>query len=533
MNVYFNLRFLLFSLTICICTLVCFNHCSPSECYLDTKHEQCVLRQKETGCFRAAVFEHNRIDIEGNLHESIRRNLVIHNDAIALAAANGAEIIVLPEDGIVHDRNRNAYKQVLEEIPNPQDLTQDNNNPCLFEEQYKQQPILRNLSCVARQNNIYVVANYGTKEACQTHEQCPSGFLMLNTNVIFNTKGEFIRRYRKFNTYAEIFDKAPNMERVFFDTEFGRFGIVTCFDILFKEPTLGLAEENKIDTLLFPTWWYDQVPLLTAVQVQDAWSTALGVNMLAANVHIHRLGSIGSGIFSRDSRLYTTSSDKKAKLLIKSLPIKYDSNITCLEPDKEIDVDFNSKQSDEEYNHLHLPLLKTDHIEPFTSTEGVKDICIGTENKFCCSFSYKISEMQAGKSLNNLIFIVRDSLRKGTFQWYEQTCAVSSLVDPWRSNITLSIADSGFAVFDSLEIRAHGSDLTKYMFPISGHNVRKLVDKSKCKYRCTHHSNDQKLNVTNNECKYTLTKSEEPVYSAGLYGRVYERDNVIRLPHNS
>lgn len=52
-------------------------------------------------------------------------------------------------------------------------------------------------------------------------------------------------RYHKYNLYFEkAFDVPPRPETVTFDTPFaGRFGLITCFDILFAEPALTLVEK--------------------------------------------------------------------------------------------------------------------------------------------------------------------------------------------------------------------------------------------------------------------------------------------------
>lgn len=61
--------------------------------------------------------------------------------------------------------------------------------------------------------------------------------------------GLLVARYHKYNLYFEAaFDAPPEPEIVTFDTPFaGKFGLITCFDILFQEPTVMLTE--KVGTL--------------------------------------------------------------------------------------------------------------------------------------------------------------------------------------------------------------------------------------------------------------------------------------------
>lgn len=56
-------------------------------------------------------------------------------------------------------------------------------------------------------------------------------------------------RYHKHNLYfEEAFDSPPQPEIITFDTPFaGRFGLITCFDILFHKPTVTLLERVRND----------------------------------------------------------------------------------------------------------------------------------------------------------------------------------------------------------------------------------------------------------------------------------------------
>lgn len=60
-----------------------------------------------------------------------------------------------------------------------------------------------------------------------------------------SSDGLLLARYHKYNLYfEEAFDVPPRAETVTFDTPFaGTFGLITCFDILFAEPTIALVEK--------------------------------------------------------------------------------------------------------------------------------------------------------------------------------------------------------------------------------------------------------------------------------------------------
>ena len=79
--------------------------------------------------------------------------------------------------------------------------------------------------------------------------------------------GNLIAVYDKrnlFMTEKKIFD-LPNLEIVTFPTEFGKFGLMTCFDAMYQHPFLDLVLDQDITTLVFPTAWSNIPPHLTAV----------------------------------------------------------------------------------------------------------------------------------------------------------------------------------------------------------------------------------------------------------------------------
>lgn len=49
-------------------------------------------------------------------------------------------------------------------------------------------------------------------------------------------------RYHKHNLCEEPQFDIPEVEVVTFETPFGRFGLFTCFDILFHDPAILLVE---------------------------------------------------------------------------------------------------------------------------------------------------------------------------------------------------------------------------------------------------------------------------------------------------
>lgn len=166
--------------------------------------------------------------------------------------------------------------------------------------------------------------------------------------------GSLAARYHKQNLYFEKeFDTPPRLEVVTFDTPFaGRFGVFTCFDILFHDPTVRLLEKvhkvaqcfimdanefikslnvylhlsQGIRQMIFPTAWMNLLPLLTAIQIQRAVSLGANVTLLAANLRHDSKAMTGSGIFTPSTSIYHHAfhhpgGPEEGKLLVLRIPV--------------------------------------------------------------------------------------------------------------------------------------------------------------------------------------------------------------------
>lgn len=153
---------------------------------------------------------------------------------------------------------------------------------------------LQDISCAAKKYEMYIVINHQEKVNCK--ENCPEdGFLVYNTNVVFDREGVVIARYRKYNLFYEfgtnITSKAVPST---FTTDFGvTFGQFICFDILFQTPTLNLTRDLGITDIVYSTNWVAVLPFAFSFETQAGWAYANDVNFLAAGLNNPKTASGG------------------------------------------------------------------------------------------------------------------------------------------------------------------------------------------------------------------------------------------------
>ncbi|KAL0867648.1 hypothetical protein ABMA27_008399 [Loxostege sticticalis] len=223
-----------------------------------------------------------------------RGNLANYQKHIQDAAEQNADIIVFPEMTLGRGGD-----QV--EVPIGGRLV-DYPVPALNPDKYHE--ILVNVSAAALEHGIYVVINTEEVVDCTSNpvgEDCPEAKRYLfNTNVVFDRSGAIIDRYRKINLFGER-SRTPALtpDLGVFDTDFGvKFGHYICFDLMFQVPALQVVEKLNINDVIFTTMWFSEMPYLSAVQIQQAYAYAMGINFLASGANRVEVGSAGSGIYS-------------------------------------------------------------------------------------------------------------------------------------------------------------------------------------------------------------------------------------------
>jgi len=365
--------------------------------------------------------------------EIVTRNVANYVKYIGEAAEQGADIIVFPEIGLVSYQSGTSYATPL---PNPDDMV----NPC-DDTSSNVTEAIRTLSCAARSKNIYVVVNVPEVAPCDNSSSNCSVYY--NCNVVFDRNGTIVARYRKFNLFGEAgFSTTPDAEISILDTDFGvKFGIFTCFDLMFEKPAVQLVKEWGVTDIIFPTAWFSELPFLTAVQAQTSWSYRWDVNFLASGYNEPRVGSAGSGIYAgRAGRIKAIMPTvPTTQLLVANVTKKTlqnsKSNLKHLSNGDNIIEEFpfeNLFSNSIAENNSGIKMGR-DYLEPYETLllneghfVGEKTLC---HNELCCDFQLDMHSDRQDQNTSVKDYVYRlavfDGIRSFTYATGGvQVCAV-------------------------------------------------------------------------------------------------------------
>jgi predicted amidohydrolase len=160
--------------------------------------------------------------------QSSRENLVQFSELIAKAADQKADIVCLPE-GITLVGTDHDYISASEVVPGP---------------------TTEFLGKIARKYNLYIVAGILEK----------NGDTVFNTAVLIDRDGNFAGKYRKVSLPREEIDGGitPGNSFPVFDTDFGKIGLMVCWDVTFPEPARALAQKGA-EIIFLPIWGGDVI----------------------------------------------------------------------------------------------------------------------------------------------------------------------------------------------------------------------------------------------------------------------------------
>jgi predicted amidohydrolase len=106
-------------------------------------------------------------------------------------------------------------------------------------------PTSARLGKLSRELNSYIVAGIYEKE----------GDVLYNTAILMGRDGKMVGKYRKTHLPREEWEAGitPGDEYPVFDTDFGKVGLIICWDVQFPEPSRAMARKGA-EVLLLPIW---------------------------------------------------------------------------------------------------------------------------------------------------------------------------------------------------------------------------------------------------------------------------------------
>ncbi len=154
---------------------------------------------------------------------SAEENVKLFVETIDRTAPPKADIILLPE-GITIVGTGKKFDDVAEPVPGP---------------------TTQRLGEAARRHNAYIVAG--------VYERDGPG--LYNTAVLIDRTGRFAGKYRKVYIPREETEGGllPGSDYPVFETDFGRIGMMICWDVQYPDPARGLALRGA-EMILMPIW---------------------------------------------------------------------------------------------------------------------------------------------------------------------------------------------------------------------------------------------------------------------------------------
>lgn len=481
-----------------------------------------VAGHRSSSSYKAGVFQHvDPSDPQRTLDDVMRQSVATYEQWTRTASSLGVEILVFPEYGVTGvsvPSERSSMRPYLQVLPGIE-LGPEPWNPCLESDDATfNTTILRSLSCVARDNGLVLVVNIPTLVRCSATDDpsCPSdGGYQFNTDVALDANGTVMATYHKMNLYHEpAFDPPPypSDHVTVFETDFATFGLLTCFDLLWHDPTVALVAERGVRHLVMPTAWIDGLPFLISVQSQMAWAIGLDVALLAANVQNSQDGYRGSGIYDgrRGYLSYVYGPYDVDRLIVADVPSSENGTAAVTTTVAEAPFfNYSGIIYDDLSNYTFVAL----NASRKTGRQGSATL---THGNLTCALEYAFEETVDDGDYFLAGYEGRVTLGDGDYRLAVQTCALLWCQD---ADVTLCVHPPVTSHARLVALQLVGRFDTAYVYPSLLRHDALLVDTSEWSFV---------TNVTNSggaavEMRTEPGFSHRPLVAA-LYGRLYDLD---------
>ena len=195
----------------------------------------------------------------------------------------GANVIVTPEyinTGVAIPRSARIHLST----PVPEAPT----GKPLFDELFKDAGLHENLVHYSRL--AHEVAAYLVTTVVERDVDDEGDISYFNTAVAFDPEGRLVGKYRKINLYIwEYLNLTRGTDVGYFDTPYGRFGLLLCFDALWPT-TWGALKSEDVDFFILQSFW-EHAPI-TGQMAMNMLSDMSGLPVVWSN---QQRGGLGGG----------------------------------------------------------------------------------------------------------------------------------------------------------------------------------------------------------------------------------------------
>ncbi|XP_058838304.1 vanin-like protein 1 isoform X2 [Topomyia yanbarensis] len=448
------------------------------------------------------------------------KNLERYIELINSTEADTVDIMVFPEYGL------NAI-ETASFVPAPSERIAPCNN-------YEYESIVRDLSCMAKVRQKYLVVNLVEKALCPENDDwrvcAPDGLYRFNTNVVFDRNGFVIARYRKYNLFGERgINTTLSAESVRFETDFGvTFGTFICFDLMFENPALQLIRDGVTD-IIFTTMWFSELPFLSGVQIQQAWAYQNNVNFLASGASHPAIGSTGTGVFAgKHGRIVAVMNyQADVKLYVAQVP-KIDKPQATIA--RQPIIKYNpSEMSSLKLKRDQIDAYETVNLRLESNSDYKLTLC---QNQLCCNFTlnYTFTLPTSNQQFYRYRLAVHNGIR--TFDGFADgtitTCAIFACAGD-RLESCATRFDNPAATADAFQFHSidlHGvfpSSEDVFLLPNSVDMSIMPLEVDEFVYSERQFVQDS---VTYKEIRHTLISPRSDLFSFAIWGRKFvNKDN--------
>eukprot|EP01083_Nonionella_stella_P007568 21836_1 len=482
------------------------------------------------------------------------------------ASSQNVDILVLSEgalNGLVPTRQEMFF--YLEFVPDPEgDECASNSTACMpcNNDDFSERTTLQQLSCLAIENNLNLVVNYGDYRDCEigVDEDCVDGHYQWNTQIVFDYNGVIISKYYKIHTYKEDeynvpFEEDPTTFTITLPSDeitTVTFGIVVCYDSIYGSPLLPLVKEGITDFVM-SHWWVNTAPTMNIAMWTQAVSKTYGINLLvAANTWKNEGGSANvltgdwylRGFGARDSSgsgLYSQGTAKRdyynqvnepnvGVLLAADMPIGITSNADDLPDLPEYIIANNEDSVSGSGNYCEKSKILGEVPAQLSRRGGIGQKehsgTLTCDSGFSCSVSATISRLvkQRGTDTkkNWMWMYVFDGYYQtpdGGDIWYYENFCVIGVCDENCYNYGTQ-GDTTRVEFSAIELSAN-FDEDATMFILSGDDRAKPVDQDGFYDMST----DETTGITT--VSKAPTTEDKVLLNLSVMGRVYSKDTKV------